>query len=71
MLIWSKVHHVTNGILGKDWFMSAGHYLIEPTGRLFTRTRPIDSVLQALQVWLARAKSASAQLQLRAFLNNC
>ena len=37
---------------------------------LFTRTRPIDSVLQ---VWLTRAESASApaQLQLRAFLNNC
>ena len=38
---------------------------------LFTRTRPIDSVLQ---VWLTRAESASAQLQLascrlRAFLN--
>ena len=34
---------------------------------LFTRTRPIDSVLQ---VWLTRAESASAQLQLRPFLNN-
>ena len=33
---------------------------------LFTRARPIDSVLQ---VWLTRAESPSAQCELRAFLN--